>query len=739
MNSIPTPVAAPSGAGFADDKPACASRTPRAEAGVPLPREHLDVVAFLRHNPALAEQREDYLDLAYDEYRRRRLIGEHVDPKAFCERFPGIQRTLYSLIQADQLFQGNKKVLAMVKAATWPKSGQAFQDYVLGRELGRGAFAQVFLAHQPALGNRLVVVKVSSLGTTEAATQGRLNHRNIVPVHSVTRDEATRLTTICMPYLGHGTLADVLGRLFQGDRIPRHAHDILRALPKEDLPAVELSEATDLDPVFPRGTYVDGVLHLAIQLAEALAFIHHQGICHRDLKPANVLVTPTGKPMLLDFNVAWDVRSAIHRTGGTLPYMSAEQIIATDPEHGVDSSLLDERSDLYSLGVILFELLTGVHPFGPFPNRQTQRERRNYLLKRQREGPRSVRQFNRQVDRLLARTIESCVAYNPRERPQTADELAALFRKCASWSWRSCRWLKSHPRLLSLAAALLVSSATAAGTIIVSLPPPSERLLQRGLAAYQQGQYQEAVHHLGQSAAADAHQTAAPFWRARAYQNLGNYELALADYRQADLLQPSAQAKAGMGYCLGQLRKYPEAATCNREAIQAGLDLPAIRNNLAHCLIHLRQFSEAEKHLASTLAGNPSLRAPLCNRALLEKKRFLLTKACNVQQGLEAIGQAMASGPPHPEVFSLAAFLNAVAAQQDDRWTEPTLTFIEQALALGQSIQEFRSQWVFRKFLQHPRWPAMVQSPPPTAPPPGTFYLVDPFGSSSDPTVPGPK
>src|SRR5205807_3554546 len=124
---------------------------------------------------------------------------------------------------------------------------------------------------------------------------------------------------------------------------------------------------TEARPFPHRGGYVEGVLHVAVQLAEALAFIHRQGICHRDLKPSNILLTPDGRPRLLDFNLSLDEGMYDPVPAGTVPYMAPEQLLALDPEYGRGPSLIDPRSDLFALGVILYELLAGVHPFDPLP------------------------------------------------------------------------------------------------------------------------------------------------------------------------------------------------------------------------------------------------------------------------------------------------------------------------------------------------------------------------------------
>src|SRR5262249_31055135 len=111
--------------------------------------------------------------------------------------------------------------------------------------------------------------------------------------------------------------------------------------------------------------YVRAILQIGARLADGLAHAHARGIIHRDLKPANVLLSDDGQPMLLDFNLAADTKAPCQRAaalvGGTLPYMAPEQLEAL--RDGAGPRPADPRSDLYALGLILHELLTGVHPF----------------------------------------------------------------------------------------------------------------------------------------------------------------------------------------------------------------------------------------------------------------------------------------------------------------------------------------------------------------------------------------
>ena len=200
--------------------------------------------------------------------------------------------------------------------------------YELIRELGVGGMATVHLAIQSSL-DRKVAIKVMRRNIDDAEkferrflvegrTLAKLPHRNIVAVYDIVKSDAA--TYISMEYLEGGTL-----------------HEKMRS-------GLSLAEA----------------VAIVVQIAGALQFAHDHGIVHRDLKPANIMFRDELTPVLTDFGIARQQdasQTRLTQTGmlvGTPTYMSPEQINALE---------VDGRSDLYSLGVMFYELLTGRPPF----------------------------------------------------------------------------------------------------------------------------------------------------------------------------------------------------------------------------------------------------------------------------------------------------------------------------------------------------------------------------------------
>ena len=200
---------------------------------------------------------------------------------------------------------------------------------VLG-ELGQGAMGIVYKARDPLI-DRVVAIKTINLGLAldekeeyegrfyqEAKAAGRLNHPNIVTIYDV--GKSGDVAYIAMEFLQGRELRDIMN---DGGLLP-----------------------------------VDQVLDIVAQVAQGLAYAHEHGIVHRDVKPSNIMVVRDGHAKITDFGIARMASSAVRtQTGmvlGSPKYMSPEQVMGKE---------IDQRSDIFSLGVMLYEMLTGEAPF----------------------------------------------------------------------------------------------------------------------------------------------------------------------------------------------------------------------------------------------------------------------------------------------------------------------------------------------------------------------------------------
>ncbi|HEY1188556.1 MAG TPA: protein kinase, partial [Gemmata sp.] len=369
-----------------------------------------------------------------------------------------------------------------------PQVGDTLHGFHLVGELGRGAFARVYLARQEALAGREVALKVTLRPTREAERLARLQHTNIVPVYSAHGDGGVQL--ICMPFLGKVTIADLL-RAHRSDRSSRlHGRktSVTRAArttatDSRSKPAPG-SDGRPSAPRVPVWTWAaDGpppivgdpsaVAQALVQLASGLAHAHERGILHLDLKPANVLLADTGEPMLLDFNLSFDAtRPDREVVGGTMPYMAIEQLLDM---RNRGSGVLDERTDLYGLGAMAFEMLTGELPFAPGAKGPKAAEQQ---IAARRQGPPSVRALNPDVTPAVEAIVHKLLAPEPADRYQTAEhlrtdlerhlnDLPLLYARERSVAERFGKWRRRNPGLVvRLLVACLIGLALGLGGVV---------------------------------------------------------------------------------------------------------------------------------------------------------------------------------------------------------------------------------------------------------------------------------
>jgi serine/threonine protein kinase len=311
-------------------------------------------------------------------------------------------------------------------------SGQRLGDFELLQVLGAGSFARVFLARQLSL-DRQVALKISANLGSEPRTLAGLQHDHIVQVFSETVDRERDLRLLCMQYVPGTTLEHLIDSL---RTVPSwQGTDLLAILDGLQSDPVTFDPAALRDREYLRTCdLVQAVCWLGTRLAEALAHAHRQGVLHRDLKPANILVNRWGRPLLADFNLAWSARALDgpvgEMFGGTMAYMAPEHLDAFNAEEAMRPEAVDQRSDIYALGVVLFELLTGKLPFGrPPPNSGRSEALRSLAQERRQRAP-SPRCLCAEVSEVLDRIVRRCLDPQPAGRYQTAAELAQALEGC---------------------------------------------------------------------------------------------------------------------------------------------------------------------------------------------------------------------------------------------------------------------------------------------------------------------
>jgi eukaryotic-like serine/threonine-protein kinase len=320
---------------------------------------------FLNRCPELWEHPETALDLVYEEICLQQEHGHSVSVDEIVERFPSWRKQIEVLFNCQRLFDSSSA------EPRFPETGETLGDFLLVASLGRGGNGRVFLARQESLAGREVVLKIVRRRNGEHLCLARLQHTHIVPLYAAADFPTRGLRALCMPYFGGATLAQLLEELNRLDPAQRSTNSLLAALDRISrisAPGAALDETPSPARRFlESATYVEAVCWIGACLADALQHAHDHGLIHLDLKPSNVLLAADGLPMLLDFHLArqpLDQGQHVDGIGGTLGYMSPEQRSAWEALRRGDrpSAAVDSRSDIYSLGIVLYEVLAGKAP-----------------------------------------------------------------------------------------------------------------------------------------------------------------------------------------------------------------------------------------------------------------------------------------------------------------------------------------------------------------------------------------
>lgn len=395
---------------------------------------------YMHQLPLLGGNRDAQLALAVSEFHCRSRAGESPQLREYVDRFPGFAEALAAedgpaerdpaeldtaTIHPEQatLIPGND---APAAGGGVDSPRVSLGDYELIEEIARGGMGVVIKARHVKL-NRTVALKMILAGQfanaddirrfyVEAEAAARLDHPNIVPIYEV--GEINGQHFFAMRYVEGASLA---GKISAGPLSPKQAARITRSV------------------------------------AAAVHYAHEKGVIHRDLKPANVLLDGNGQPLVTDFGLAKPIESDRGLTAsgqilGTPGYMAPEQALGKTHETG-------PASDTYSLGAVLYALLTGRPPFQSASVLETLR----HVVERE---PAPPSQLNPSVPRDLETICLKCLSKEPAQRYATAEALAddlgcylsgrPVTARPVSLPTRCWRWCRRNPVIAGLSAAVAV-------------------------------------------------------------------------------------------------------------------------------------------------------------------------------------------------------------------------------------------------------------------------------------------
>ena len=464
-----------------------------------------------------------------EEFAQRCRRGESPSLEEYAARHPELAEEIRELFPALLVMERLKPAAADLTldeggpdaAGVEAIGPRRLGDYRILREVGRGGMGVVYEAVQESLGRHVALKVLPGHGLSEptylerfrreAKAAARLHHTNIVPVFGTGVCDGVHFYAMqFIPGQGLDRVLDDLRQLRHGHDVPPAGRDCSAArglctgtfapappasgteVVPEPNSAEELSE-THSGLRTTHGVYFQSVARMGVQVADALAHAHKQGVLHRDIKPSNLLLDPQGTVWVTDFGLAKsDDGGGLTNTGdivGTLRYMAPERFDGQSVPQG----------DLYSLGLTLYELLT-LRPAFDDANRGRLVER---VL---REPPVPPRRIDRRVPRDLETIVLKSLTKNPRERYARAEDLADDLRRFLAdqpirarrspWHERAWRWCRRNPAVAALSTLVgLLLVALSVGSLVAAFHFQKQRNVAIEKGAEARAAKEKAAHY----------------------------------------------------------------------------------------------------------------------------------------------------------------------------------------------------------------------------------------------------
>jgi eukaryotic-like serine/threonine-protein kinase len=440
-----------------------------------------------------------------DEYLVAIEQGQRVSPDELLAKHPEDAVELRGYLSGLNLFHvvavapGQALGSGDALSAGVPPALQTIGDYRLVREIGRGGMGVVYEAWQVSL-RRRVALKVLPFTSAhdakhigrfknEAQAAAQVQHPNIVPVFAIGEENGVHFYV--MQLIEGQSLTSLLGALRTGGDASCGSTAPNNGLTYNSQRAGSHYESTaphNNDTSLPMrasetADHIRVVARLGIQAAEALHAAHEYGIVHRDVKPSNLLLDDQGKLWVTDFGLArCREDQGLTQTGdvlGTMRYMSPEQALGR-------AALVDQRTDVYSLGVTMYELATLNHPADQLSNAQL-------YFDRNRSSTKPLQHWNRHIPHDFQTIVLKCMAEMPHERYGSAKELAddlerfldgrPILASPPSWWTRAGKWAKRRRGVVYAAAAVLLVALV--GTVVSATMLSHERFAANERALHQ--------------------------------------------------------------------------------------------------------------------------------------------------------------------------------------------------------------------------------------------------------------
>ena len=470
---------------------------------------HEIVDGYLKRFPDIVSQTDWAWELLAVEYYARLDRGETVNLLSYQKRFPDLYESLVDQLEKPS---DSRTVKSGATNTDVFRPGTVLDDFEIIQQIGQGGQASVYQVRQLSL-DRQLALKISDATGHEGQTLARLEHPNIVTVYSERIFAGRKL--LAMRLIDGRSLTELIQ--YRRNQNPQSfgRSELLAWLKKENDPSpVQVTEMQRQRGI--RHGPAATMIRLIRDVARGLAHAHSKYVLHCDIKPANILLDRAGVALLTDFNVAalQDNKSdsEISSLGGTPAYMSPEHIRAMAFWLDDHDNEFDERSDIYSLGTVFYELITGHHPW-TISHAEWEPSKVNQILAERLQEPRLFSENIPGVNSGLRAIIIKCLTSQPSSRYQNALQLIEdldrwltfrplVYAKHNNWPEKICDCARRHPTAISVAAMVFLAAGLIIGILIggsVTRLRRAERLLDQCTQEMAKGNVQTVISRVGEA------------------------------------------------------------------------------------------------------------------------------------------------------------------------------------------------------------------------------------------------